>query len=107
MSEEIEQLIRSHSGVVVVHLCEPLLQGDLEREWMAGEVGQWGADVSAVQVVYSLHREWARRYRTHGSPSTLVFQSGELRLSVKGRCTCAQLRSLLEKNGLLPPRSSS
>jgi len=103
MSEEIEQLIRSHAGTVVVHLTEPILHGDPETEGIAAELGQWGTDISVVHAVFSLHRDWARKYRVHGTPCTLVFRAGELRLRAKGRYGRGQLHALLEQAGLLEP----
>jgi hypothetical protein len=101
MSDEIEQLIRSHAGTVVVHLTEPVLEADQQMEWLATEISEWGADVRVVRVEYSLHREWARQYRVHGSPCTLVFREGELRLRVKGRSGRERLRRAFERAGLL------
>lgn len=103
MSEEIEQLIHSHSGVVVVHLAEPVLGADPEMERAAREVARWRANITLIHGVFSLHREWARKYRVHGSPSTLVFREGRLCVRLKGRCGCAQLREALERAGLLAP----
>jgi len=103
MSDEIEQLIQSQTGLVVVQITEPILGTDQQLDWVAAEIKQWRSDVSVVQVVHSLHREWALRYRVHGSPCTLVFQRGELRAQVKGRLGRERLRALLERAGLLGP----
>jgi len=104
MSDEIEQLIHSHTGVVVVQLTEPVLEVEQQMEWVALEIREWRADISVVRAAFSLHREWARRYRVHGSPCTLVFNQGDLRLRVKGRFGRERLRSLLERAGLLELR---
>jgi len=101
MSDEIEQLIHSHTGVVVVQITEPVLETDQPMDWVATEIRQWRSDASVVQVVLSLHREWALRYRVHGSPCTLVFRHGELCLRVKGRFGRERLRAALERAGLL------
>jgi len=103
MSDEIERLIHSHRGMVVVQLTEPILDAAQEMDWVATEIREWRSDVQVVRAEFSLHRDWARHYRVHGSPCTLVFREGELRLRVKGRFGRAHLRAALERAGLLDP----
>lgn len=103
MNEEIDQLIRSHAGPVIVQLGEPFFDAELRMDWIADAMRQWQANARVVRVELSLHREWARKHRVYGSPCTLVFQEGQLRIRVRGRCGRARLRSLLEAAGLLGP----
>ena len=109
MNEEIEQLVRSHPGLVIVHLSEPFLEISQEMEEVIAETRQWRADIRVVRVVLSLHREWARNYRVFGSPCTLVFHNGELRARAPGRFGQLRMREILERAGLLdsPPASLS
>ena len=101
MSEEIEQLIHSHRGPVIVQLGEPFLEVSQQMEAVIAETEQWGTDIRVVRVVLSLHREWACKYRVYGSPCTLVFQRGKLCLRAHGRFGRSQLRDILERAGLL------
>ncbi len=101
MSEEIDRLIQSHPGLVVVQIVEPILGHDAAIDALAAEIRQWRPDVRVVQVVYSLHREWARTFNMHGAPGTLVFLSGHLRVRLKGRVDGARLCGILQQAGLL------
>jgi len=100
MSEEIEHLIHSYAGVVVVQITEPILEADQQMDWIGREIKQRRPDVNVIQVAFSLHREWALTYRVYGSPCTLVFHQGELRLRVQGRFGREHLRAVLERVGL-------
>ena len=103
MSEEIEQLIRSHAGPVVVLLVEPFLDAEKQMDWLAAAMKQWRADARVVSAQLSLHREWARQYRVFGSPCTLIFQEGALRVRVRGCCSQQRLREILGNAGLFRP----
>jgi len=99
MSEEIEHLIHTHEGWVVVHLTEPVLEPEQQMDWIAAEIREWRSDASVVRAVLSMHREWARKYRVYGSPCTLVFHHGELCLRASGRLGRQRLHTLLEHAG--------
>jgi hypothetical protein len=101
MNEEIEHLIHTHEGWVVVQLTEPILESDQQMDWVVAEIRQWRADVSVVRAALSLHRDWARKYRVYGSPCTLVFRHGELCIRASGRFGRQRLHALLERAGLL------
>lgn len=109
MSAEIEQLIHSHPGLVIVQLGEPFLEISHQMEVVIAETEQWGADIRVVRVVLSLHREWACKYRVYGSPCTLVFHGGKLQVRARGRFGRSRLREILERTGLLdgPPATLS
>ncbi|MCX8038125.1 MAG: hypothetical protein N3D11_13935 [Candidatus Sumerlaeia bacterium] len=101
MSEEIEQLIRSYPGLVIVQIVEPVLGHEAAMDALAAEIRPVRPDVRVVQVVYSLHREWARAFQMHGSPGILIFQSGKLRIRLKGRVEGPRLCGILKQAGLL------
>lgn len=101
MNEEIEEIIRSHGDVLIVLLTDPQLEACRQTEAVVGEAQEWREGIRVLQLDISLHREWAKTYRVHGSPCTLVFKAGKLCSKARGRIGRAQLRECLAKAGLL------
>jgi len=101
MSDEIDSLIQSHTGIVVVHLTEPILETDQQADWVMSEIREWVGAARMVRLEISLHREWARHYRVHGAPCTLVFRNGQLYLRTKGRINRTRFLAALKRVGLI------
>jgi len=100
MSREIEELIRSHSGTLIVLLTEPFLESAEYMDSVFEEISELRPDVRIVRAVFSLHREWAEGFNVYGSPCALVFRDGELCAVGRGLLTVERILDLLERAAL-------
>jgi hypothetical protein len=87
MSEELENIIKTHSGYIVIQITESyyFLEQEIERFRNKIEKKFEDTQISFIKINYSEHKDWTKKYMIYGSPAVLIFKDGDLFFRFFGR----------------------
>ena len=97
MSIELDRIVRTHAGVLLVHVRGIYDDTESEFEWFLHTL-ETSSD-RAIRIIHLTsggHKKWLRKFKIYGSPAVLIFDNGSLMLRIHGRISIGLLTQLLE-----------